>query len=102
ALVEAELAAFGRHEAEREAVPALTALRGVFETARQTVLDDLPEGEERAAIDRATRLLVNRLLHRPSAGLRRLAAEGRDQAAAEALLRRLFLDAGDEEPKDEE
>lgn len=102
ALVEAELAAFGRHEAEREAVPALTALRGLFEAARQTVLDDLPEGEERAAIDRATRLLVNRLLHRPSAGLRRLAAEGRDQAAAEALLRRLFLDAGDEEPKDEE
>ncbi|KZD12032.1 hypothetical protein AUP43_17580 [Oceanibaculum pacificum] len=98
AILEAELAAFRRQAAEREAVPALTALRESFEAARLAVLADLPPHDPaREAVDRATRLLANRLLHRPTLALRELAAAGQDQAAIEALLRRLFMDTKDEE-----
>ena len=38
----------------------------------------------------ATRLLVNKLLHTPSAALRALAAEGNREGAAEEFLCRLF------------
>ena len=97
AILEAELAGFRQRQAEREAVPALVALRAGFEAARQAVLAELPPDDPaRPALDRATQLLVNRLLHRPMAELRRMAVTGpgaaEEQAAAEALLRRLFPD----------
>lgn len=107
AILEAELAGFRQRQAEREAVPALVALRAGFEAARQAVLAELPPDDPaRPALDRATQLLVNRLLHRPMAELRRMAVTGEEQAAAESLLRRLFPDVPvDEMPgdtKDEE
>lgn len=86
AIVEAEAAAFRAARAGRQAVPALVALRRHFEVARAEVLAD-GAGADAAEV---TRLLVNRLLHDPSEALRRLAAEGADGPAAEALLRRLF------------
>ncbi|RKQ69892.1 glutamyl-tRNA reductase [Oceanibaculum indicum] len=107
AILEAELAGFRQRQAERDAVPALVALRAGFEAARQAVLAELPPDDPaRPALDRATQLLVNRLLHRPMAELRRMAVTGEEQAAAESLLRRLFPDVPvDEMPgdtKDEE
>ncbi|HUC62563.1 MAG TPA: glutamyl-tRNA reductase [Alphaproteobacteria bacterium] len=88
-ILDEELASFQRHRAEREAVPALVALRRHFESQREQVL------AQAAGLDaaEATRLLVNRLLHEPSEALRALAAElgdRRARAEAEALLRRLF------------
>jgi glutamyl-tRNA reductase len=87
AIVEAAAAAFLRGQAERRAVPALTALRAQFERLRQEVL---AAGDGDA--QRTTERLVNRLLHDPSEALRALAAEaGPDEVGqAEALLRRLF------------
>ena len=51
--------------------------------------------------DKATRLLVNRLLHAPTSALRALAARPRadfDIAAAERALKELFGDAPEQRP----
>ena len=95
AIVEAEVTAFAGGDQERSAVPAVVALRRRFETVRDQVV------AENAGADAATvaRLLVNRLLHAPSAVLRELAANaavdgGGDLMAIERLLTRLF-GAGD-------
>ncbi|HTZ76852.1 MAG TPA: glutamyl-tRNA reductase [Stellaceae bacterium] len=85
-ILDAELASFERRQAERSAVPAVTALRAHFEAMRAALLRDEPGLDAEAA----TRLLVNRLLHAPSESLRGLAAAEGDAAAAEALLRRIF------------
>lgn len=96
-VLESELAAFERRQAERAAVPAVTALRSHFEAVRAALLRDEPGLDAEAA----TRLLVNRLLHAPSEVLRGLAASAGDAAEAEALARRLFRlerEEGDEGP----
>ena len=97
AIVDGAITAFVRDRAERAAVPAVAALRAHFEAERRRLLAE--HGELDAAA--ATRLLVNRLLHRPSEVLRSLAAADGDElperAAAERLLFRLFrLDEGAE------
>jgi len=86
AILDEEVAAFLRRGAEREAAPAITALRARFEAARRQVLAE----EGGADVDRATRLLVNRLLHAPSVALRRARGEGGRPAELEAALRDLF------------
>jgi len=97
AVLEDELAAFQRRQAERAAVPAVTALRSHFEAVRAALLRTQPDLDAEAA----TRLLVNRLLHAPSEELRGLAASESGAAELEALARRLFRldrDEGDEGP----
>ena len=95
ALVDEAIAAFLADRAERLAVPILTMLRGRFEAQRQAALLDAGGDAEKA-----TRLLINRLLHGPTRALRRLATETGDPegevARLEALLRRLF-DAADDD-----
>ena len=91
-IVEDELRLFGARAAARRAVPAVVALRRHFETVRAGVM-----AERGLDADAATRLLVNRLLHDPSAALRDLAVGDADAAAMEQLLRRLFGLAGEEE-----
>jgi glutamyl-tRNA reductase len=96
-VLENELAAFERRQAERAAVPAVTALRSHFEAVRAALLRDEPGLDAEAA----TRLLVNRLLHAPSEVLRGLAASAGDASGAEAVARRLFRldrEEGDEGP----
>ncbi|ABC21553.1 glutamyl-tRNA reductase [Rhodospirillum rubrum ATCC 11170] len=89
ALVADAVAAFERHRAERAAVPAIAALRAHFEGERLRALAEAPDDAEKA-----TRLLVGRLLHGPSEALRDLAAGSADKefmtVRAEMLLRRLF------------
>jgi glutamyl-tRNA reductase len=92
AVLETELADFERRQAERAAVPVVTALRSHFEAVRAALLRDEPGLDAEAA----TRLLVNRLLHAPSEVLRGLAASAADAAEAEALARRLFRLGRDE------
>jgi glutamyl-tRNA reductase len=104
AIVEAEVAAFAAGAAVRQAVPAVVALRRHFETVRDQVVAENP-GADAAAV---ARLLINRLLHAPSAVLRELAAnatvdEGAELVAIERLLTRLFGSAAaDGAPHDEE
>ncbi|MGB0631637.1 MAG: glutamyl-tRNA reductase [Alphaproteobacteria bacterium] len=89
AIIEAEVQEYLRAVAERDAAPAVSALRQHFEGIRQSILSDI--GRDDPAVDEATRRLINRLLHDPSERLRRLAAE--DPAAgesAEKLIRQLF------------
>ena len=87
AIVEQELASFARTRAERDAVPAIVALRRHFEAVRAQVLR-----QANGDAVRATELLVNRLLHDPSEALRRIAAgEGEtltDSALAERVVAR--------------
>ncbi|MDJ0893775.1 MAG: glutamyl-tRNA reductase [Alphaproteobacteria bacterium] len=86
-IIAAEVASYCRGQAERSAVPTLTMLRAHFEAVRSEVLRDAGKDA-----DRATQLLINRLLHDPQTVLRDLAAtEGDAEAvAAHRLLRRLF------------
>ena len=84
AIVDEEVARFLLDEAGRDADPLVTALRGAFEAARRQALRDAP-----GDADRATELLINRLLHEPSSALRRMAGDGSVEQAR-ALLGRLF------------
>jgi glutamyl-tRNA reductase len=94
-LVEAAVADYIRDRSERSAVPTLTLLRERFEAARMAVLAEAGDDAEKA-----TRLLVNRLLHHPTLALRRLVATAPDSAGSrqqlEALLRQLFDPAADD------
>ena len=89
AIVDAELASFTKGRAARAAVPAIISLRGRFETMREQVLTECGSDA-----DKATRLLINRLLHEPTEAMKDMAAS-RDAGKAEwdameRLLKRLF------------
>jgi glutamyl-tRNA reductase len=98
-IIDDEVARFLRGRAARAAVPTLTALRRHFETAREAAIADAAGDAEKA-----TRLLINRLLHGPSEALREIAALGSEGATdlrgAERALNRLFR-LGDSAPEDE-
>ncbi|MGF1639605.1 MAG: glutamyl-tRNA reductase [Rhodospirillales bacterium] len=72
-IVAEEVAGFLRGRAERAAVSSLSALRRHFENAREAAIADAG-----GDADKATRLLINRLLHGPSQALRAIAARGAD------------------------
>ncbi|MGF1631657.1 MAG: glutamyl-tRNA reductase [Kiloniellaceae bacterium] len=102
-IVEDELAAFLRGQAERSATPSVVALRRHFEAVRRAVLQS---GEPDA--EAVTRRLINKLLHGPSEALRRSVAEDPARAAElEDMIRRLFdlpvgADDGSEQDLDRE
>ncbi len=84
-LLDEELAAFLRQDAEPNSPPAIDALRRYLEELRQEVLDD---GD---GADGATRALIDRLLQAPTGVLRAALAE--EPARGESLeqaLRQLF------------
>jgi len=89
-IVDECLAKFNRGQAERDAVPVLSALRDHFESIRQQVL-----AERDMDAERLSSLLVKRLLHAPTITLKEMAAaESAESGQAARLLRRLFdLDA---------
>jgi glutamyl-tRNA reductase len=73
AILAEELAAFRAWARTRRAAPAIRSLVEWAEALRQAELDRLPDAaspETRAAVDEATRRLVERLLRRPAARVR--------------------------------
>ena len=95
-IIEAGLREYLHAVAERDAVPAVLALRQHFENIRQDVLADTRDD---TMIDEVTRRLTNRLLHNPSEALRNLAAvDCRTGLEMERLIKRLF-DLNDNEDK---
>lgn len=88
-IIDAELMSFSRGRASRAAVPAIVSLRGHFEAVREQAL-----AEAAGDAEKATHLLISRLLHDPSEAMKEIAAAGdaarSDWQAAESLLRRLF------------
>jgi glutamyl-tRNA reductase len=84
-IVDQMVADFFHGRAARQATPAIVLLRGHVETLRQQALREAgPDAEK------ATRLLVNRLLHDPSEMMKLLATGESQWQAAESLLKRLF------------
>jgi Glutamyl-tRNAGlu reductase, dimerisation domain len=74
ALVEAETAAFDCWLRASQAAPTIRRVRAAAERRRQTELAVATRGlsaRERAAVDRATRAVLNALLHGPTVALRR-------------------------------
>ncbi|MDR3438579.1 glutamyl-tRNA reductase [Telmatospirillum sp.] len=88
-IVEEEVVSFTKGRAARTAVPAIVALRTHFEQVRDQVLAESGEDAEKA-----THLLIGRLLHEPTEAMKEIAAGGdakrSEWDAAEHLLRRLF------------
>lgn len=91
-IIDRDLGDFLKGRAERWAVPALKRLRDHFEEVREQALKDAGGDAEKA-----TRLLVNRLLHGPSEAVRGIAAERGDAPEdqidwneTERVLNRLF------------
>ena len=85
-VIEQDVATFMHTQAQRVAVPTLTLLRKKFESERDQALADAGGDAEKA-----TRLLLGRLLHGPSQAMRDLAAD--DEAAwarLEFALEKLF------------
>jgi len=85
-IVDDEVAAFTRGVSVPGGEAAVVALRRHFEEIRQQVLAETGTGDA----DAVTRLLINRLLHTPSAALRALAAESKGDGASREFLCRLF------------
>lgn len=87
AIVDADVERYLRGQRERTAVPAVNRLRShVEEIRRQALLDAGGDAEK------ATRLLVKRLLHAPCGALRETAHSGQDKAMEQALERLFGLD----------
>jgi glutamyl-tRNA reductase len=88
-LLDEDLATFLKGRAARTAVPAIVALRDRFEKAREQALR-----EAAGDADKATRLLIHRLLHDPSEVMKDIAGLGEsgrvDWDQTEHTLRRLF------------
>lgn len=92
AIVAEEVEAYLRDQAARSAAPSLTALRRHFEAMREAVLRDQPEADA----GQATRLLINRLLHRPSQRLRSAAERGTAAEETRTLGTLFGLDDADD------
>lgn len=88
-IIDEGVSAFVHDQAGRAAGPLLASLHGHFEAVREQALRDAGGDAEKA-----TQLLINRLLHRPSATLRMLATKTgphrHEFDAAERALQRLF------------
>jgi glutamyl-tRNA reductase len=88
-IVDEAVAAFMLAQAERAAIPVLARLRTHFERARAQALADAGGDAEKA-----TRLLVNRLLHDPITRLREVAGRGgdvdRELSRFDDVLKQLF------------
>lgn len=105
AIVENEVDAFCRWLASLDAVPTIVALREKMEAMRRTelerVLASMPDAtpEQRAAMDRLTVSLVNKILHAPLSGLRRHQTDPQEAFYVEAARRlfRLEPNASDDE-----
>lgn len=102
-ILEEEIAKFIKGKAERVAAPAVTRLHQRFESAREAALKEAGGNAEKA-----TRLLIGRLLHDPSETMRALAAEAGSEAtaedrlkAAERILERLFRLETGRKPEDD-
>lgn len=98
AIIDEAVAAWHRGRLERGATPALVAMRRQFEAARARVLRDHPNAD--AA--RATELLINQLLHRPTHVLRSLISEAgsppeTDPERLKRLIQRLFCEPADKD-----
>nr|WP_281392880.1 glutamyl-tRNA reductase [Roseospira goensis] len=93
-IVRDEVGRFQRGRVERAAVPAIALLRARFEAERTQVLAEAGDDAEKA-----TRLLIGRLLHTPSEELRRLACGPPENLRhAENVTRRLFRLTGADTP----
>ena len=85
-IVEDEVAVFTRGISAPGGDAAIVALRRHFEEVRRQVLAETGTADG----DAATRLLINKLLHTPSAALRALAADAGGEGAMQELRCRLF------------
>tara|TARA_B100000676_G_scaffold313514_1_gene395919 strand:+ start:9870 stop:11144 length:1275 start_codon:yes stop_codon:yes gene_type:complete len=92
AIVDEEVARWKAGRAVLRVTPAVVALRAHFEDLRLTILTERPHADAAEA----TQLLINRLLHSPSAALRELAEQGDTSPMMDVFVRRLFALDGDD------
>jgi glutamyl-tRNA reductase len=106
AIVDTEVDSFWRWLGGLDAVPTIVALREKVESMRRAELERLlasfpdPSPEQRAAIERFTVSLVNKILHGPLTALRRHQADAQEAFYVEAARRLFRLGSG--APDDED
>jgi len=96
AIIAEEVEAFSAWERSLALGPAIAELRAWAEEIRQREVEKLAKGlsdDERDAIDRATRGVVNKLLHRPMTQMRELVVGNDGQVFLEAFREIFDLDA---------
>jgi glutamyl-tRNA reductase len=92
-----------RHH-EQQAGPLIGALRAAVEEMRRGEVEKAAAGlppEQRDAVDRATRAVVNKLLHGPMQSIKEVAREQESSREQLEMLRRMFdhlLPSNDDEP----
>lgn len=84
-IVDAEVSAYFRGKKERAAVPSLVALREHVVALREEAL-----AEAGSDADRATHILIQKLLHTPSERLREIASQGGNIEEIEQMIETLF------------
>jgi glutamyl-tRNA reductase len=100
AIIAEEVDAFSAWERSLALGPAIEQLRAWAEDIRLREVDKLARGlgtDERAALDRATRSVVNKLLHRPMTQMRELVIGNDGQVFLEAFREIFDLESGSSE-----
>lgn len=92
AIIDMEVSAYLKGTRERKAVPALVSLREHVARLREQALAEAGNDAEKA-----THLLAQKLLHKPSERLREIAAEGGDIDGLEIMIETIFNLRNDEE-----
>ncbi|HEY8368537.1 MAG TPA: glutamyl-tRNA reductase [Thermodesulfobacteriota bacterium] len=107
-IVEEEVEAFVRGVRTREVVPTIVALRRRFEAIRRAELARMAAAlrdltpEQRKAVERLTEGMLGKLLHAPTATLKRLAEEAEGSLYADALATLFELDRATDAPRGRE
>jgi glutamyl-tRNA reductase len=97
-IIAAEVALFMSSRAARAAVPALSEFRAWAETLREQALAEASDDAEKA-----TRLLLGRMLHEPSVALKHAAQNNAAELAMlERALRQLFAIDGNADNKEDD
>lgn len=89
-------------QAQAQVGPFIAAFRGAVENMRQNELERVARGlsdNERAAVDRATRAVVNKLMHGPLTSIKEFAQEQETGAERMQAIRELFRNLDLDEPQ---
>ncbi|MEK7705749.1 MAG: hypothetical protein AAB426_12375, partial [Myxococcota bacterium] len=97
AIIERELDKISERQRVNEVGPLIAGLRDAVEVIRQAEVERACRGlgdVERQAVERATRAVVNKMLHGPMTSIKRLAQQGDGASEQIEFVRKVFGNLG--------